>query len=289
MIQTLTSFLLTLLTVFLLIGLGYFFYETYSISLKPYSSQCDNKCDRKCDNHDDNSKSNNDGKCNNDEHNHDNHDRSQNKNEDEITHSGSPIINSINNEKDEHNENKENDDDDKENDDDESIDEMKEKEVFNISNNIFSYQDANAVCRAFGSKLATVDHVKKSYQEGANWCNYGWTDGQFALYPTQYASWEKLQKGPKNNRNDCGLPGINGGYFENPELKFGVNCYGVKPKPNRLEKSLMESSETNQPIQQTYEDVNFQNRVNHFKSKMDDIHLSPFKSKHWSVNEVDNN
>ena len=31
---------------------------------------------------------------------------------------------------------------------------------------------------------------------------------------------------------------VNGGYFENPEYKFGANCYGVKPSPkgNEMEK-----------------------------------------------------
>ena len=34
----------------------------------------------------------------------------------------------------------------------------------------------------------------------------------------------------ENHRNDCGRPGINGGFIDNPYVKFGVNCYGVKPE-----------------------------------------------------------
>ena len=34
----------------------------------------------------------------------------------------------------------------------------------------------------------------------------------------------------ENSDKYCGKPGLNGGYFSNPQLKFGVNCYGVKPK-----------------------------------------------------------
>ena len=33
-----------------------------------------------------------------------------------------------------------------------------------------------------------------------------------ALFPTQYKSWKKLQK-QKGRENDCGRPGINGGYI----------------------------------------------------------------------------
>ena len=28
----------------------------------------------------------------------------------------------------------------------------------------------------------------------------------------------------KGHRDDCGKPGINGGYFKDKDLKFGVNC-----------------------------------------------------------------
>ena len=33
--------------------------------------------------------------------------------------------------------------------------------------------------------------------------------------------------------NMNGKPGVNGGYFENPEYKFGANCCGVKPSPRK--------------------------------------------------------
>ena len=34
----------------------------------------------------------------------------------------------------------------------------------------------------------------------------------------------------KNPKKSCGYPGMNGGYFNNPNLQFGVNCYGEKRK-----------------------------------------------------------
>ena len=33
----------------------------------------------------------------------------------------------------------------------------------------------------------------------------------------------------KKDRDKCGKPGINGGSFASPDIKFGANCYGVKP------------------------------------------------------------
>ena len=51
-----------------------------------------------------------------------------------------------------------------------------------------------------------------------------------ALYPTQYSEWKRLQDSgvDEDLKKSCGRPGLNGGYFDNPNLKFGVNCYGVK-------------------------------------------------------------
>ena len=53
----------------------------------------------------------------------------------------------------------------------------------------------------------------------------------------------------------CGNPGINGGYFANPDLKFGVNCYGIKPK-----KSLSNSSSISQDTYKTPEQLEAEKR-----------------------------
>jgi Na+-transporting methylmalonyl-CoA/oxaloacetate decarboxylase gamma subunit len=57
-------------------------------------------------------------------------------------------------------------------------------EVFNISKNVYTFNDAAAVCAAAGAELATYDQVKAAYDKGADWCNYGWIIGQMAVYPT---------------------------------------------------------------------------------------------------------
>jgi hypothetical protein len=100
-------------------------------------------------------------------------------------------------------------------------------EVFNVSNNLYSYADAPHICAALGASLASYEQVESSYNQGAEWCNYGWTDGGMALYPTQTTTWKELQSNPLK-KDSCGRPGINGGVL-NPNLRFGVNCFGIKP------------------------------------------------------------
>ena len=109
------------------------------------------------------------------------------------------------------------------------------KEVFNIAQDKYTYTDAEPLCKAFGAELATYDQVKEAWNKGADWCNYGWIKGQAAVFPTQQQTYNKLQAGPEEERMSCGTPGVNGGYFDNPELKFGVNCYGKKPNQNETD------------------------------------------------------
>jgi hypothetical protein len=101
-------------------------------------------------------------------------------------------------------------------------------QVFNIGNNIYTYDEAQAVCKAFDSDLADYDQIEQAYQSGGEWCNYGWSKGQMAYFPTQKNTWNALQNDP-NTKNACGRPGINGGFIANPHARFGANCYGVKP------------------------------------------------------------
>jgi hypothetical protein len=81
-----------------------------------------------------------------------------------------------------------------------------------------------------GSAFTPFDQLTEAFSLGAEWCSYGWSAGGMALYPTQSSTWSKLQdESQESKRTACGHPGVNGGYFD-PKLKFGVNCYGVKPK-----------------------------------------------------------
>ena len=152
------------------------------------------------------------------------------------------------------------------------------EQVYNIPENKYSYNDAKAVCKAYGSRLANYREVENAYNNGANWCSYGWSEDQLALFPTQYDRWEKLQK-VRGHENDCGRPGINGGYIDNPNVRFGVNCYGYKPKITAHEAELMENA-PEFPL--TQKEVNLEKRVEYWKSRIGDILISPFNSKNWS-------
>ena len=105
-----------------------------------------------------------------------------------------------------------------------------EDEVFHLSNQDYTFPQAKCKCNAYGARLATREEITDSYNKGASWCSYGWSEGQNAYYPTQKCDFDKLQRLSKKDRFKCGLPGINGGFFFYLNLKFGINCYGIKPK-----------------------------------------------------------
>lgn len=159
-----------------------------------------------------------------------------------------------------------------------SVPEIKfKKQVFNIPGNYYNYTNAKALCQAYGANLATYPQIEDSYKNGSEWCNYGWSDGQMALFPTQQKTFDNLQN-IKGHENDCGRPGINGGYMVNPQLRFGVNCYGNKPKITSEEEELMK---TTTPYPETAEDIAFQKRVDFWKNKVDNILVSPFNYNTW--------
>ena len=149
-----------------------------------------------------------------------------------------------------------------------------EKEVFHIANQDYTYEQAKCKCAAYGGRLATKDEIIEAYNKGAEWCSYGWSFGQNAFYPTQKCTWDELQMGDPKHRNDCGLPGINGGYFANPNLKFGVNCFGIKPKGRivREKKPVCTKKEFCQM------DLNKQ-----ASNKLDSDVILPFNSNQWSA------
>ena len=152
------------------------------------------------------------------------------------------------------------------------------KQVFNVPGNEYRYSDAKAICQAYGGRLATYSELEKAYDNGAEWCNYGWSDGQMALFPTQQKTYDNLQK-IEGHEHDCGRPGINGGYMANPHLKFGVNCYGYKPKITDEEEDLMKSST---PYPKSKKDIAMENRIEYWKTKLNEILVSPFNYDSWN-------
>ena len=159
----------------------------------------------------------------------------------------------------------------------------KKEEVFNISNNLYTYGDAQAVCRVFDSRLATIDELHEAYDEGADWCINSWSADQQALFPIQKSTYDRLQK-IKGAENSCGRMGVNGGRMDDVSLRLGVNCYGIKPDASELDKTRMNNINNYIPPN-SKEDIILETKVNFWKKNKDKyMVLSPFNSEEWSYN-----
>ena len=156
---------------------------------------------------------------------------------------------------------------------------LRKKEVFHVSDNKYNYEDAKAICKAYDGRIATYNELNKAYNEGADWCGYGWSDNQMALFPTQEEKWNTLQK-IDGHQHDCGRPGINGGFIKNPNVKFGVNCYGFKPEITSEE---AENMKNNQVYPKTEKERMFDQKVDYWRENLPNVILSPFNSDNWSV------
>ena len=150
-------------------------------------------------------------------------------------------------------------------------------EVFNISSNKYTYNDAEPLCKALGAELATYEQVKEAWNKGADWCNYGWVKGQMAVYPTSDETYQKIQGGPEEGRQSCGRPGLNGGYFDNPEMRFGVTCVGNKPPQNKHDEAAAANGAPLSP-----DALAFDKKVSQFKSEADHIAVLPFSNGKWT-------
>jgi hypothetical protein len=155
------------------------------------------------------------------------------------------------------------------------VDPVKKKEVFHISNNVFDYNESNAVCNALNARLATYEEVENAYNNGAEWCSYGWSEGGLILFPTQKSTYDTLQQTDKH-KNDCGRQGVNGGYISNKKAKFGVNCYGYKPS------NLNFDPEVYNIKPETKEEKHIKSLANKYKDNIDSMKILPFNKTKWS-------
>jgi hypothetical protein len=147
-------------------------------------------------------------------------------------------------------------------------------QVFNIKENIYTLDDASAVCGALGAEPATIQQLIEAHKKGADWCNVGWTKDGLAAYPIQYSTWKTLQDNEPNKRNICGRPGINLARND-PNLLYGVNCYGVKPEPkgNEIVKDVIISDKQRK----------LEQKIAEFQRNMKAIGVAPFNTDKWSV------
>ena len=153
-------------------------------------------------------------------------------------------------------------------------------EVYNVAQNKFTYYDAEPLCKALGAELASYEQVKDAWSKGADWCNYGWVKGQMAIYPTQKNTYDKLQAGPADQKGACGTTGINGGYFDNPDMLYGVNCYGKKPSQSAHDEAqLMDEGK----IPKSPETLKVDQMMNDFKDQADSLFVKPFSDAKWST------
>ena len=156
---------------------------------------------------------------------------------------------------------------------------MLKDQVFHLPENKYNYDDAKAVCKAYGARLASYDEVSHAYDKGADWCTYGWSDNQMALFPTQKEKWDNLQK-MKGHEKDCGRPGINGGYIYDVNMNYGANCFGSKPS---IRKSDVEKMRETPMINKTKKEMEFDDRVKYWKGKTKEISMAPFNHDNWSM------
>jgi hypothetical protein len=101
-----------------------------------------------------------------------------------------------------------------------------------------------------------------------------------AFFPTQKATWSELQKTEKH-KNNCGRPGINGGYMANPHIKFGVNCFGKKPKASDSDLARMTAATQANPL--TPEDLATNAKIKYWKDNAAQIlTINGFNENKWS-------
>jgi hypothetical protein len=155
------------------------------------------------------------------------------------------------------------------------------KEVFNISNNLYTFDEAQAVCASYGADLATYDQINEYYNKGGGHCNYSWITDGWAVLPTQKETWDRLQKNEKT-KNVCGHWGINAGKFDK-DTRLGIACHGVKPKPNAREASCMDVMKN---LPKTPNDIILDEKVKFFREHADDLlNITSFNSHNWSIFE----
>ena len=87
-------------------------------------------------------------------------------------------------------------------------------------------------------------------------------------------------KKKKGHENDCGRPGINGGYIDNPNVRFGVNCFG--PKPDERPQDFAYMKTVNTPPRNK-EDIELDKKEAYWKKRINNVLVAPFNNDSWSA------
>lgn len=166
-------------------------------------------------------------------------------------------------------------------------------EVYSTNRNIWSYDDAEAVCKIQGAELASYEHLVEAAENGAHWCNLGWvksdtTDDsdslRFAHYPIQKKEFDKTKSSAKN-KNTCGMFwnekynnkefSVQGGAYGKNNL-LAVNCYGPKRKMKIDERAMLNSMSDN------VNNSELQSRIDSIQDKADNLMFLPYNKKQWA-------
>lgn len=109
------------------------------------------------------------------------------------------------------------------------------RELFLIYNK-YNYQEAREVCKIYKGRLATKQDLNDAFNKGANWCSWGWLDGQAVGYPVQEKYWMAIDK---SHKGFCGpTAGLNVIESVDPLKKYYVTCFGLKPKQGQKDVKL---------------------------------------------------
>lgn len=143
------------------------------------------------------------------------------------------------------------------------------EEVFHISNQIYTYDQAKCKCASYGARLATKDEIINAYNNGAEWDSYGWSENKTAYYIIQ----------PNCPNKEKNKTGIIGGNFNNTNIKFGINCYGIKPAGTlSTPKSNLCPTSTTSPKDFCSLESNFD--ASHILSTDE---IAPFNKSQWNM------
>jgi hypothetical protein len=157
------------------------------------------------------------------------------------------------------------------------------KEVFLIYNK-FNYIEAQEACKKYSGRLATEEELQDAYEDGANWCVWGWLDDQMIGHPVTEKFWSETEK---VHKGFCGpKAGVNKLYNIDPMKRFSVNCYGIKPKKTRKDKALDNMNKIDHVSKAIKEcklakqmDVE---RHKSFTEQMKNLRLVSFNEQKWS-------
>jgi len=163
------------------------------------------------------------------------------------------------------------------------------KEVFLIYNK-YNYLEAKEICKIYDGRLAKEEDLEKAFEKGANWCTWGWLDGEMIGYPVQQPFWSAIEK---KHKGFCGpTAGLNKIKNIDPLKQYAVTCYGIKPqktdRDKELELVLGEMTEENSlqsQIEKCKKSKLDAEKDKWMESQKKDIRIVEFNQKEWSENK----